>query len=517
MAQDVFTFLITINKRGGFMIAFEIEVTLAATLVTALITILQVMALRRGKLEHNRQISELEKALNSDEIDSKNITNHTKTCTRMTGGKFFIHLGFGLIVFAGFSWWTLCLINGSFIEWAAPSAIFALIGIMMPFTIWKEHKQRDAIINRLTHELETRQKSLLHKDQELLSEIVIPETTEPQPEAEAADTDMFAETFAENDLFAEPVSVTETVSPAPAEVKTEPCRKPPEKQKMPQDSILKRHFITHIRAQVESSLGPRPTDSILKRHYDTQVKAEMEKYVDGPIEQPVFSSAATSTIIKPITKIEPITEIAAITETESEYESDLLIVIDSLTEDVVPAIPEVKVEHFHKPVEKQKIPEDSILRRHFLSHIRSLVESCLGPRPTDSILKRHYDTQVKAEMEKYVDGPIGRYAHTEAPSTTTPMAKIEASDEIVTIAEPNLIAEPSIVSSVTEAIIKNYPEQGKKQKMPQDSILKRHFLTHVRAQIESRFAPRPTDSILKRHYDSLIASEVEKQLEAIDA
>ncbi len=493
------------------MIAFEIEVTLAATLVTALITILQVMALRREKLEHNRQISELEKALNSDEIDPKNITSSTKKCTRMAGGNFFIHLIFGIIVFAGFSWWTLCLLNGGFTEWAVPSAIFALIGIMMPFTIWKEHKQRDAIINRLTHDLEDHQKSLSEKSQELLTEVVIAETAETQTDDEAVDTDMFAETFAETEMFAETVSVSETVSPVIAEAKPDSYRKPAEKQKMPEDSILKRHFITHIRSQVESALGPRPTDSILKRHYDTLVKSEMEKYVDGPIELCVHTEPVA--VITPVTKFEPVTEIAAITETE--------LLVETLTEIVVPATPEAKVEHYPKPAEKQKIPEDSILRRHFLTHIRSQVETGLGPRPTDSILKRHYDTLVKSEMEKYIDGAIEHYANTQATSVIVPMARVEALGETVTIADANLFAEaaaePTIPSPRIEAVIKDHQRQEKKQKIPQDSILKRHFLTHIRAQIESRFAPRPSDSILVRHYDSLIAAEVEKQLEAIDA
>ena len=378
------------------MIAFEIEVTLAATLVTALITILQVMALRRGKLEHNREIAELEKALNRDETDLKNITSSSKTSSRMTQGKFFVHLIFGIVVFAGFSWWTFCLLNGGFTEWAVPSAIFALIGIMMPFTIWKEHKQRDAIINRLTQDLEDRQKSLLETDQELLAEVAIAETVETHTDDETVDTDMFAETFAETEMFAETFNVSETVSPAPAETKTEQYRKPLEKQKMPEDSILKRHFITHIRSQVESALGPRPTDSILKRHYDTLVKSEMEKYVDGPIELCVHTEPVAA--ITPVTKFDPITEIADVVESE--------LLVETLTEIVIPATPEARVEHYPKPAEKQKIPEDSILRRHFFTHIRSQVESGLGPRPTDSILKRHYDTQVKYEMEKYLDGAI---------------------------------------------------------------------------------------------------------------
>ena len=50
------------------------------------------------------------------------------------------------------------------------------------------------------------------------------------------------------------------------------------------------------------------------------------------------------------------------------------------------------------------------------------------------------------------------------------------------------------------------------KKVPEDSVLRRHCLTHLQAEIESAFAPRPTDSVLQRHHDTLIAFELEKRL-----
>jgi outer membrane biosynthesis protein TonB len=49
-----------------------------------------------------------------------------------------------------------------------------------------------------------------------------------------------------------------------------------------------------------------------------------------------------------------------------------------------------------------QIPEDSALRRHFLSALKAKVVATLPPCPTDSSLKRHYDTTVQAEIEKIV-------------------------------------------------------------------------------------------------------------------
>ena len=56
---------------------------------------------------------------------------------------------------------------------------------------------------------------------------------------------------------------------------------------------------------------------------------------------------------------------------------------------------------------KTYIPEDAILRRHFMSLQQMEIESDLFPRPTDSILQRHYDALVKAELENRLKN-IGR-------------------------------------------------------------------------------------------------------------
>jgi len=45
------------------------------------------------------------------------------------------------------------------------------------------------------------------------------------------------------------------------------------------------------------------------------------------------------------------------------------------------------------------VPEDSAPKPHFLTHLKSEIESALFPRPTDSILQRHYDALVNTELE----------------------------------------------------------------------------------------------------------------------
>jgi hypothetical protein len=42
------------------------------------------------------------------------------------------------------------------------------------------------------------------------------------------------------------------------------------------------------------------------------------------------------------------------------------------------------------------IPQDATLRRHYLTHVRSMVESLAPPCPSDSVLRRHHEHLVAA-------------------------------------------------------------------------------------------------------------------------
>lgn len=49
---------------------------------------------------------------------------------------------------------------------------------------------------------------------------------------------------------------------------------------------------------------------------------------------------------------------------------------------------------------KLQIPEDSALKRHFLSTLKAEIESAMPARPTDPTLRRQYDEEVQAEIDK---------------------------------------------------------------------------------------------------------------------
>lgn len=75
--------------------------------------------------------------------------------------------------------------------------------------------------------------------------------------------------------------------------------------------------------------------------------------------------------------------------------------------------------------------------------------------------------------------------------------------------KPVVNAEPATVKPhITEASIINPTENSGKSPLPEDSILKRHYLTHVYTMINSLATPRPAESVLRRHYDVMIITKV---------
>ena len=86
--------------------------------------------------------------------------------------------------------------------------------------------------------------------------------------------------------------------------------------------------------------------------------------------------------------------------------------------------------------------------------------------------------------------------------------------------QPLADTQPQIKPAVKAAPIESVAQTPKKEKkvgchIPQDSMLKRHFLNHQRSLIESQHTPRPTECVLRRHYDTMIDVELDKQIKAM--
>jgi hypothetical protein len=150
----------------------------------------------------------------------------------------------------------------------------------------------------------------------------------------------------------------------------------------------------------------------------------------------------------------------------------------------------------------ENLPQDSMLRRHYLTHLRAMIESLKPPHPTDVSLGRHYDSIITAEMEQCLSekGAIERLIGNYENYKKTLAQAIQA---------PKSIAEPLLKAGIS---CEESPAQHETPKLPEDSMLRRHTMTHLYAIVESNMPLRPTDAVLRRHYDTMINYEVNKLL-----
>ncbi|MGZ8190883.1 MAG: hypothetical protein ACXWTS_06595 [Methylococcaceae bacterium] len=150
----------------------------------------------------------------------------------------------------------------------------------------------------------------------------------------------------------------------------------------------------------------------------------------------------------------------------------------------------------------ENLPQDSMLRRHYLSNLRAMIESLKSHHPTDSSLSRHYDAMIIAEIEhclsdkEALERLICNY---EAHKKTLAQQAQEPKTTAVTFPKTEIAREDSVT-------------QHEIPKLPEDSILRRHAISNLYAIVESRMPLRPTDSVLLRHYDTMINTEVNKLL-----
>lgn len=95
-----------------------------------------------------------------------------------------------------------------------------------------------------------------------------PEPTEPTESPEPV---------AVEKVVAEKEQIKDDPIPQAAPVKVQPTTSKQKDTglKIPEDSTLRRHFISALQVEIESSMPNRPTDSALKRHYDSAVQAKL--------------------------------------------------------------------------------------------------------------------------------------------------------------------------------------------------------------------------------------------------
>jgi hypothetical protein len=144
----------------------------------------------------------------------------------------------------------------------------------------------------------------------------------------------------------------------------------------------------------------------------------------------------------------------------------------------------------------KNLPQDSMLKRHYLTHLRTMILSLSPPRPTDSALSRDYDTQIVAKIEQCLNDESAMQQlvfHYEQDKKTLTHSVVK---------EPKAIIDSSLKSETANEIA--VLAQANDVNIPEDSMLRRHYLTHLHSQVAANLPPRPTDSMLRRHYDTLL-------------
>lgn len=118
------------------------------------------------------------------------------------------------------------------------------------------------------------------------SELKVPEQVKQQPEIKAVDKPIVNVEPASAPQDIAEAAVVSSPEPKPADKPTPPAKSPAKEtvvisaenySSLPQDSILKRHYLAHVSAMIEALACPRPADSVLCRHYDAMIVAEIDR------------------------------------------------------------------------------------------------------------------------------------------------------------------------------------------------------------------------------------------------
>ena len=282
----------------------------------------------------------------------------------------------------------------------------------------------------------------------------------------------------------EPETVAQAASIASLKVRAaEPESEiPPMGPHVPEDHVLRRHYLTHILGMLQD-LKPAPTDSVLHRHHQQHFKNLFARYLEdgaaaeqlklewvatrkGPAEMPIRLESA---------RVQPIDGI--------QEKAELLAAADDT------------------PVFGPHVPQDHVLRRHYLALLESRLNE-ITPSPTDSVLRRHHQQWLKARLSRCIE---------DASSAAAFQADYEqwvSEREKVPCKSDRLPVQGNPIALAAKPLEQELPIAKRAVILPEDSVLRRHCIQYLRAEIE-KFMPRPTDSVLSRHYDQWLSSEIE--------
>ena len=236
---------------------------------------------------------------------------------------------------------------------------------------------------------------------------------------------------------------------------------------------------------------------LIPKEADLTPSSKSEETVPAATTEAVLPTKIKETVavIEKEAEVEKEIEVETVAVIEKEVEVETVAVIEKEVEVEIVA-PVFKVEKTIPKINKQ-LPQDSTLRRHYLAHLKMMLEVIYTGCPTESALKRHHETFIEAKIEDCLNDK-------------DKLAQLVLNYEII---KTTLKQEPLIVETVAE--IKHQPQETAschKETLPEEGVQRRHYLTNLRSIIESNYASCPTDSALKRHYEAMINAEIETYL-----
>lgn len=160
------------------------------------------------------------------------------------------------------------------------------------------------------------------------------------------------------------------------------------------------------------------------------------------------------------------------------------------------------------PVYKnRKIPQDFMLRRHYIAHLHAMITELNQTYPTDSMLRRHYHAHIATQLDQCLNSEqaMQQLICCYEDHKKTLVRPVQKPQAIIT-SSPDSKTACEAVTPVTTTT------PCKVAKIPEDSMLRRHYLTKLYTQVADRLPARPTDSALRRHYDTMLENEVKKYL-----
>jgi hypothetical protein len=268
---------------------------------------------------------------------------------------------------------------------------------------------------------------------------------------------------------------------------------------LPEDSVLRRHYLTHLCCQL-NELYQRPRESVLRRHHGQLIASQIEECVLE--HSAVVKLQAAHEILKK-QNLKEVSNPVAVGIAPSPHRE--MLDVSSETVAQIPSFSKLKVQEAEPESEMppmgSHVPEDHVLRRHYLTHILGMLND-LYPAPTDSVLRRHHLQHFKNLLARC----LGHEAAVEQ-LTLDWVAARKKSGETPNWPEPAKAwpiverLEKGAVPEATDATTVFGPH------VPQDHVLRRHYVSLLEGRL-NEVTPPPTDSVLRRHHQQRIAAQL---------